>query len=184
MKNDYILTECLNKTVLDLGCASNDLHDKINSVAKSVTGVDIIPKDIQGDVERLHEVIEIRGKMYDVIVAGDIIEHLFNPGLFLTGLKPFCHADTKIIITTPNAMALYYFWPTLWRGEEICREDHTCWYTMRTLCQLLEMKGFSVTSKMYTDDLQVNGLRPLVRRLFHKLFPHMGYRLIVTCNEE
>ena len=46
---------------------------------------------------------------FDVIVIGDLIEHLSNPGLMLYRIKKFCDERTKIIITTPNAFGLLNF---------------------------------------------------------------------------
>jgi len=190
-KNEYIVRQCRNKTVMDLGCLAHHesdhwLHGKINEVAKSVIGVDILPIKLEkfdillGDIEKLYLIDGIKGKTFDVIVAGDIIEHLFNVGLFLDGVKRFCNQDTRIIITTPNVMSLYHFWPVLLTGNDNCRRDHTCWYSMKTLCQLLEMKGFWVRESIYTDDITTNGIRPFFRKMFHKALPYMGYRLIVN----
>jgi len=56
---------------------------------------------VHGDVERLDE-LPVDQK-FDTVIAGDIIEHLSNPGQMLAGIKRFCGSDTRVIITTPNA---------------------------------------------------------------------------------
>ena len=94
----YILIKsvCTGKDVLDVGCvdhvASEEmnrplwLHKIIKSVAKSVTGVDFEREEVEklrakgydviyGDVETVD-----MGKTFDVVVAGELIEHLSNPG--------------------------------------------------------------------------------------------------------
>jgi len=201
-KHEYILSKCRNKNVLDLGCIEHDLfrdnmkhgmwlHQKIKQIANSVIGVDLLDEYfselrqagydiVYGNVEKLHEVKELEGKKFDVIVAGDLIEHLFNAGLFLDSLKPLCNENTEIIITTPNAMAIHFFFPNLLKGIEPNRDDHTCWYSMRTLCQLFEMKGFIITEKRYGNDQVINGIRPFFRVMFKKIFPHMGHKLIIV----
>ncbi len=201
-KHEFILSKCRDKNVLDLGCIEHELfrdnmkrgtwlHHKIKQLAKSVIGVDLLEEYlpelrqsgydiIYGNVEKLHEVKELEGKTFDVIVAGDLIEHLFNAGLFLDSLKLFCGENTEIIITTPNVMAIHFFFPNLRKGIEPNRDDHTCWYSMRTLCQLFEMKGFQIAEKLYGNDQVINGIRPFFRVMFKKIFPHMGHKLMIV----
>ena len=201
-KQKFILSKCNDKNVLDLGCVEHDLfrdnlksgkwlHHKIKQVSKSVVGVDLLNEFFPeleesgynilfGDVEKLYEVKELDNKKFDVIVAGDLIEHLFNAGLFIDSIKSFCDKNTEIIITTPNAMAFHFFFPNLMHGIEPNRDDHTCWYSMRTLCQLFEMKGFSIIEKIYGNDQVVNGIRPFFRVMIKRIFPHMGHRLMIV----
>ena len=54
MKDDFILSECKGKSVLDVGCIGQDrnfssanwLHNKVKAVAKNVDGVDILTDQI------------------------------------------------------------------------------------------------------------------------------------------
>jgi len=39
---------------------------------------------------------------FDIIVCGELIEHIENPGLMLDGIKRFMNDDRILIITTPN----------------------------------------------------------------------------------
>jgi hypothetical protein len=40
------------------------------------------------------------------VVSGDIIERLLNPSMMLDGIRTLCAADTRLIITTPNAFGM------------------------------------------------------------------------------
>jgi len=185
-KKDYILNQCKDGSVLDLGCVqslpltqSPDwLHKQIKEVASFVVGVDNANVSIKGyhiirlNVENLNSYI-LRGTHWDTIVAGDIIEHLFNAGLFLDGVKSLDF--DKLIITTPNVMS-----PKYWMLNEHVLAEHTCWYSMKTLTQLVEMKGFNVVDRSYGFDQRVNGLRPLIKFLLYKLLPQTGNRLLIT----
>jgi hypothetical protein len=188
-KLEYILQRCKGKNVLDLGCVQDPsklyskhwLHEKIYNVATSVVGVDLedvqlSPKYlyIRENVEDLHKNKNLCEINFDVIVAGDIIEHLFNPGLFLDSVKKL-KFDT-LVIATPNVMSPKYW--TL--GKEKCRDDHTCWYSMKTLTQFLEMKGYTIIDKSYGFDQKINGIRPLIKYLTYKLLPQTGNRLLIT----
>jgi len=52
---------------------------------------------VVGDAETL----DMDGK-YDYVVAGELIEHLLNPGAFLAAAKGWIAEGGTLIITTPN----------------------------------------------------------------------------------
>ncbi len=52
---------------------------------------------VQADVETMD-----LGETYDVIVAGDIIEHLSNPGRFLGAVSRHLNKEGVFLVTTPN----------------------------------------------------------------------------------
>lgn len=129
-KEQFILDRAKGKRVLHLGCvgytdqsdeeriasAKNALHWKLSQVA-DVQGVDysasvvaeyrqlgIYNNILVGDVMELEALSLSPG--FDVIVAGDIIEHISNPGRMLDGIRSLANPATEIIITTPNAFGL------------------------------------------------------------------------------
>ena len=79
---------------------------------------------------------------FDVIVAGEMIEHLSNPGLFLKGIQRFMSKDTKLLITTINAYMGMRFWIYGLRGQggsfEPVHQDHVAYYSYSTLSLLIE----------------------------------------------
>ena len=194
--------KCKNKNVLDLGCIEHDhfrdriqlgqwLHMNIKKTAGSLIGIDLLKEYIPeltsqgyqiyyGDVEKLNDIKEISGKKFDVIVAGDLIEHLFNQGLFLDSIKPFCTSETEIIITTPNCFSTHFFIPNFFKGTEPNRDDHTLWHSARTLRQVLQMKGYRISEQYYRNEQVINGIRPFFRVMLKKLLPHTSHGLIVV----
>ena len=86
------------------------------------------------------EVYDLNEK-FDVIIAGDIIEHVSNQGLFLNNIKKHLKKDGKLIITTPNAK-----WPTVFLKPN---PTHTLWHDKNTLKRILELSGFKVDSFKY-----------------------------------
>ena len=86
--------------------ARHSLHWKLTEIA-NVVGVDYSPAVVKewrtlgiftnivaGDVEKLGE-LRLRGP-FDVVVAGDIIEHLSNPGMMLDGVRALCTAESSL----------------------------------------------------------------------------------------
>ena len=141
MKRDkWIIALIKGKDVLDIGSAADtgenlDLWNVVKANAATAIGIDVIKTDdpdiVVGDMEN-HDF----GKKFDVIVAGDVIEHLNNPGLFLANVARHLKDDGKLIITTPNAK----WWTVVMRPHF----DHTAWYDVFTLRVILDRHFFQV----------------------------------------
>jgi len=165
-RNPFLLERSRGSTVLHLGCADEHqvnlklankahLHAQLASVAKDLWGVDVSKQAISelrqagfanlvaGDVERLDEIDTLRGQHFDVIVAGELIEHLYNPGLFLKGCRTLCGPDTQLILTTPNALC---YTETLFAllNREAIHPDHTLMWSPAALTKLVTGSGFAI----------------------------------------
>lgn len=181
IRHEYLLDKCKGKSVLHLGAVDYyngevcGLHKRLMKVAGSVVGLDIdadgiekarsagIQNIIHGDLERLDEV-NIASK-FDIIVAGEIIEHLSNPGLFLAGVRRFFGSNTEMVVTTPNVFSLHRFLIAL-RGFEYVHPDHVCYYSYTTLEHLLIGHGFAVEEKLaYLLEGKLLNTRKLLSRI-------------------
>jgi SAM-dependent methyltransferase len=175
-RSSFFLDQCRGKKVLHLGCTnypyteesiSNNmlLHFELEKVASEIYGLDFDQEGIdilikhgsknifRADLEKLNEV-ELDG-IFDVIVAGDMIEHLNNPGLFLNGVQRFMSPDTLLILTTINAYcAMRFFWYGL-RGKrglaEPVHPDHVSYYSYSTLKLLIERHDLELQSFHFYD---------------------------------
>lgn len=81
-------------------------------------------------------------RRFDVIVAGDIIEHLENPGLFLRNAHRHLKPTGILALSTPNpfyAKQRYKIWRY---GNPEVHDEHTCWFDPITLSLLLRKTGF------------------------------------------
>lgn len=81
---------------------------------------------------------------FDVLVAGELIEHLTCPGAFLEAAKPFVSPQGKLLVTTPNAFGFWSWIAYGLRGVPEIHPEHTCWHSSRTLKNLLERHGWDV----------------------------------------
>lgn len=102
---------------------------------------------------------------FDVIFAGDLIEHLSNPGLFLESCKKNLKPDGKILITTPNCFNLFNFSSKITRREPLSNSDHTCYFNITTLEQLLNKSGLVVSDYSFLYDLGVK-FKPSIKKRF------------------
>jgi SAM-dependent methyltransferase len=91
------------------------------------------------------------GRTFDCIVAGEVIEHLSNPGAFLDKMALHLKPDGHLIITTPNAFNIRLFWRILKNNNIKAHGEHTCWYDPLTLTQLLMRHSFGVERIFFSN---------------------------------
>src|SRR5215218_6395822 len=114
---DFIKTQCAGKKVLHLGCTNYPytkqsiesemlLHFELEKVTRELYGFDFDREGLdilkeanaknlyQADLQKLEDVA--LDETFDVIIAGEMIEHLSSPGLFLEGIKRFMNAETEL----------------------------------------------------------------------------------------
>jgi 2-polyprenyl-3-methyl-5-hydroxy-6-metoxy-1,4-benzoquinol methylase len=143
---DYILEAAKDKVVLDIGAARGNLHEGLVGVAKTIYAMDktvmAAANYIYADLDQCHHrpLAEIAG--LELIVCGEVLEHLSNPGHFLDRLGA-AYPGVPVIFTVPNAMS-HKSRDWIVRGTENVNRDHVCYYSYWTLRWLLERHGFTV----------------------------------------
>ena len=91
---------------------------------------------------------------FDVIVLGEVLEHIPNPGNLLAGLKELMGLGrTRLIISVPNAFSLTGLL-SFARGVESVHPDHNFWFSRTTLRTLLAKSGLCVLEEyVYVFDV-------------------------------
>jgi hypothetical protein len=89
--------------------------------------------------EMENEILPYEWKV-NLIICGELIEHLINPGHFLKSLKEF---RCPIIITIPNAFSRGGY-QSVEKGIEIVNKDHCAWYSWKTATVLFDKCGYMV----------------------------------------
>jgi hypothetical protein len=139
----FVLARCRDKCVLHVG-ASGKLHEAILATAATVWGID--RADNGEEIVRC-DLDDVRAGLpefpgVNVVVCGEVIEHLGNPLHFLKRLRA-AYPGVPVIVTVPNAFA------DIGRkhmadGVENVHVGHFCWYSWRTLKTLVESAGYKV----------------------------------------
>lgn len=174
-RTGFILERCKGKVVLDIG-ASGYMHEAIVSVAKKCYGIDrppnidgwsdilprIMSKDLWGidlDDQPLKELTALREQIDEVelIICGEVLEHLSNPGRFLEALQEVfkvpghnvsdilsCIPAAQTVFTVPNAFSAIARRRLEKDMLENVNIDHVAWYSPRTLKTLLERAGYEI----------------------------------------
>lgn len=174
----------IEKDVLDCGCVGSEesgvhsskfLHKRIAEHSRFVLGVDISSSGVQTLRELGFNVLEGNveevtiGRKFDVVIAGDIIEHLSNAGKFLENVKKHLNPDGVLIIHTPNPFGITKFFHILFRNYAEVNPDHVCYYDILTLKQLLNRHGFQIVETHFVNSLNPPLLKKLVIDFFIKI---------------
>ena len=110
------------------------------------------------------EAIPPEGETFDTIAAGELIEHLSNPGLMLDGCARRLKSDGVLVISTPQPFSIPHVLIYMLRFGAFNLE-HACWFDAQTLAQTLGRHGFEVAQLRFVDDLYVEGAGPAFRML-------------------
>jgi 2-polyprenyl-3-methyl-5-hydroxy-6-metoxy-1,4-benzoquinol methylase len=200
-RHDYLCRLCEGKKILHLGATAAPgtkeviesgrfLHSILMDICQEVVGMDINLEMINwlrdtynitnikyGDVENYHDYPQ---EKFDYIIAGEIFEHLSNPGKAVECLSAIAKPTTKLIITVPNAYSLKGFIRALAR-HELIHGDHTLHHSPHTLKSLLTRHGFAVDSYFGFVNGGTTALASLTNILL-RYYPQLAEGIGVICS--
>lgn len=141
---EFVTARCRDRAVLHVG-ASGELHRSILKCARQVCGLDreadpsagVIAFDLD-DVAA--ELPRIDGA--ELVVCGEVLEHLGNPLHLLNRLRD-AYPGVPVIVTVPNAFSEIAR-RHMQDGTENVNAEHCAWYSYRTLRTLVERAGYAV----------------------------------------
>lgn len=185
-RSRYLLDCVRGKSVLHVGCSDypitedrleNDqlLHTMLCSSASTVYGIDLSEEGVTilrrhgfSDVEVMDaEDLHINAK-YDVVVAGDVMEHMNNPGKFLEGVLRVLAPGGELIIGVPSALSVNVLKAWFLHREQVhC--DHTFYFSPKTLAVLCSRYDLFPTRLVFT-------VQP---RTSHEKWPFITFRRLL-----
>jgi SAM-dependent methyltransferase len=158
------------RTVIDLGFVDEGqmdskrghglwLHEIVSAEARACVGLDsdeagVARANARGfnalvaDVEDAEALAALALEPAEVVLAGELIEHLDRPGDFLEAVKVLVAPGGSLVLTTPNAHALTNVFGALLR-RELVNADHVAWLSWRTATTLLERHGWLLEQVAY-----------------------------------
>ena len=188
----YAVRYAQGRDVLDVGCVEHDpenyrsrywLHKALRERARSVTGLDLSGPGVEFLKQRGFDVVQGDaqnfdfGRKFDVIVAGDLIEHLEDPGGFLRSVKRNLALGGVLVISTPNP----WYWRNIakaaLRGGIVANNpEHTCWFDPVTFAQLASRHDLTVGDVQFGSRFARDRFLPLPRGIRHTSW-HCAVRL-------
>lgn len=208
----YIEMICRDKAVLDIGCLDETalakretehwLHGRIARVAKSVLGIDASSRIPDAGIQTGPQSIIVRGdgvepsasipadSNFDLVVAGEFIEHLEQPIEFLRNMRRL-FPGSELILSTPNG-ACFANCLMGAAGREVQHPDHLANFTykiLNTLCLRAQLSAWEIIPyRFYATEmiLDSRGMKRLtattvqqVIRGVEWMFPLLSFGYIV-----
>ena len=96
-----------NKIILDIGIMDINISKDFNP--KKILTLDILPElkpDILYDLNNTKEKIPLEDNSIDIIIAGEVIEHLIDPNKVISEFHRILKSDGILVISTPNICSL------------------------------------------------------------------------------
>ena len=181
----WLVEQCRGKRVIHVGFADAGfreeqgragswLHGHLADVATSLVGLDFDGPGVQAAIDGGFEaylvdctdaaaVAALDLRPADIVLAGEVIEHLGAPGPFLEAMALLCAPGGTLIVTTPNAYGLVNVVASITRRVEVNHPDHVVMFTWRTLTQLMQREGWSPSGSVtYVPTVRERGKRSLL----------------------
>lgn len=172
--------------VLECGIAKGGFADLVKSEGVECYGVDINPRKIEGVKivqADLNEGLPDFNIKFDIIFAGEVIEHLFDDEKFIQECEKILKPGGLLVMTAPNLvfgvnrilmllgrMPLFAFAPY-----------HYHFYNKKILGDLIKKNGFEIL-KISSSHILFSTRRNKLGRIFEILgdiFPSLGAHLII-----
>ncbi len=144
---DMIKTAGTGLTVLDVGCGDGVLSEPIAELGNNVTGFDLptitpmahkrhVSMVLSGDAENL----AFTPETFDVVLASEVVEHLWNPQRFLDDAYRVLKPNGLLILEAPE-------------GKEGLRYDaHKNWFTVEVFQHMLGKKFSLLKSRRFSPE--------------------------------
>jgi SAM-dependent methyltransferase len=158
-RNELIGKYCYGET-LHVGSSDirSNLHDYLQSFDNIVLyGLDIVKSDKTNFIHNIENPLPKFFQKFDTVILGEVLEHTRNPYEVLINVKNSLKDDGNLIITTPNARAIFY--------KANKESQHKFVWDNITLERLLKESGYKIMRKGYVNTYQRNLLLKLLCNL-------------------
>jgi glycosyltransferase involved in cell wall biosynthesis/SAM-dependent methyltransferase len=148
--------------ILDLGCSGGLLAVKMRAAGHYVVGVDTLEvPGVRKFTDEFYignldsEIPEAAGSGFDVVIAGDVIEHLAKPADALRAMSAVLRPGGQLLLSVPN---FGHWYPRLrvafgafgYDRRGILDDTHLRFFTRSTLRRLVRTAGFDVLEESAT----------------------------------
>jgi len=186
--------EIRNKKILDIGCGPGvDIHFLLENKDNEVHGIDISDDALQyakkeGIITHKIDLLQIeqlpfKEKYFDIIIATDILEHLFFPKDLLLEIYRVMKDDGFAIISVPNHFYLKGRLKILCGGgiihpahKDINEWDyfHIRFFTLQSFEKLIKQTKFTIEERFYDKFINCpRGLPHFIDKYFARKFPNL-----------
>lgn len=148
-----------DKIIVDLGAGENPVTDGIN--CRKRIKVDISEKSKPDIICDLNKNIPIHDSSVDIVVACQVIEHIYYGKSFVNEVKRILKANGVFILTTPNICSLKY----------------------RIAFLLGKIPSHAAKADMFYEDERFGHIRDFNFEEIEKLLNMFDFRIIKSCTD-
>jgi SAM-dependent methyltransferase len=180
------------------------LHGRLAAVAGSIVGLDLDADGVERaraagfdasavDATNRNALARLSLEPADLVVLGEVIEHVEHPGMLLAGMANLVRPDGVLAVTTPNAASMLNPLAAAARIE-LVNPDHVAFYSWYTLTNLMRRHGWSIREVVtyhfpFAEEAWREGGaafagRSLVRvqRALARVWPYVDFGLIAVAS--
>ncbi len=180
----YELLKRLNpRRMLEIGCSSGEFLEVFKKRGWEVRGLEISEKAAKRALEReitvrVHDAntnLPFQDNSFDVVIAGEVIEHLFEDLDFLHECHRVLDKNGILLLTTPNLMSLKNRILMLFGFDPryAIEDHHYKVYTPARIKRLFEKSKFSETKIRGNFIIYSKGRDRILGTIFEKLADYM-----------
>jgi ubiquinone/menaquinone biosynthesis C-methylase UbiE len=153
--------------ILDIGCQSGDFCAELKKLGHEPYGIEIVAEavaDAQGKhpdipfvLANCESKIPFPDSSFDVIWAGEVIEHIGHTDLFINEINRVLKVGGHLILSTPMHNRLKSLYIVLFRFEKHFNPEfpHYRFYSKKSFSAVLERRGFRIVECDYIGRLPV-----------------------------
>lgn len=188
----------INNNILDIGCYDGTLLSKIPK-KNNLFGIEASDKGYRLCLKNKIKVtnfffndnkLPYKSNFFDIVIAGEIIEHIYDTDKFLNEIKRILKPNGYLVISTPNIASLprrllLFFGINPIIETTPNRSDssgHIRYFTFKSIGLLLKENGFKI-KKSLSDLLNFDNSGKIKSKLIPKIFPTIGQSIILLCEK-
>ncbi|WP_071191167.1 class I SAM-dependent methyltransferase [Trichormus sp. NMC-1] len=154
----YLVAAASGKDILDIGVVNhtlesesepNWLHKNLSHASASCLGIDILAEEVKKlkaagyNVEICDITKNSLEQKFNLIVAGEVIEHLEDIGAIFRFAKQHLTPEGYLILTTPNPFYFQRIY-SFWKNQQNENVDHVCYHFPSGIAELAERNDLAL----------------------------------------
>lgn len=189
-----------DKNILDIGCYNGTFLSLIKNRNNNFFGIEAsewgLNKSRQKGIEVNQYFFDDKTRLpyadgfFDVVVAGEIIEHIYDTNFFLEEIQRILKPAGKLILSTPNIASLgrrifllFGINPIIELSpNEPDSSGHIRYFTSKSLRQLLEKHKFKILSSQ-SDCVNFSSNGKIKSAFLAKIFPKLGASVLFLADK-
>ncbi len=183
-----------NQNVLDIGCYDGSLLSLIKNQKNNFYGLEASDYGVAECLKKNIKVqnffwddktpLPFENNFFDLVIAGEIIEHIFDTDYFLQEIERVLKNNGYLLISTPNIASLgrrlYLFFgknPLIETSINSDNRGHIRYFTFRSLKDLLCRHQFEIIKRL-PDVVNFSNSGRFRSRFLARVLPNLGQSII------